>query len=47
MGPSENTCRPDAETCSACQNPGSDCDDNYNGHKGPVAWLSTLLIAYS
>ena len=42
----ENTCRPDAAPCSACSNPGSDCDYNYNGHTEPIAWFSSAVIVY-
>jgi hypothetical protein len=41
----ENTCRPDAATCSGCAL-GTGCDYDGGAHTEPNYQLSTLLIAY-
>lgn len=41
----ENTCRPDATTCTGCSL-GTDCKYDGGNHTEPVYYVSTLLIAY-
>jgi hypothetical protein len=41
----ENTCRPDAQTCTGCTL-GSSCAYDGGNHTEPVYWVSTVLIAY-
>jgi Peptide-N-glycosidase F, C terminal/Peptide-N-glycosidase F, N terminal len=45
VGNYENTCRPDAATCSGCTL-GSTCDYDGGAHTEPNYQFSTLLIAY-